>query len=159
MAGLWQQKELGSSSKPFILIIEDDENLLMTLKRYLELKGFAIDTACSGKEAAAKIATTDYDVAIIDVTLPDIKGTELLPKFRRTIPAVRKIVMTGYVTVDNAIEAVNNGASLFLAKPVKPDNLLAVIKRQLEERELEMQLFLRTVEKFISQRLETICPQ
>lgn len=62
----------------------------------------------------------------------------VLSKFRRTIPATRKIIMTGYATLENAVEAVNNGAGFFLMKPVKLDTLLGVVNKQLQERAMEI---------------------
>lgn len=126
--------------KPSILIVDDDKNLVLTFKKFFEMKKFSVDTACMGCDAALKIASKDFDVALIDLALPDMKGTELLLKFRKTIPGTRKIVLTGFANTENAIEAVNNGASFFLAKPVRLDRLLDVVNKQLEEREREYQL-------------------
>lgn len=126
--------------KPSIIIIDDDNNLLSTFQKFFEMKGFGVDTACRGCDAALKIAERDYDVALIDIALPDMKGTELLLKFRKTIPGTRKIILTGFANTENAIDAVNNGASFFMAKPVRLDRLLEIVKKQLEERERECQL-------------------
>jgi DNA-binding NtrC family response regulator len=126
--------------KPYILIVDDDKNLVVTFQKFFEMKKFSVDTACTGCEATLKIASRDYDVAIIDVSLPDMRGTQLLLKFRKTIPATRKIVLTGFANTESAIEAVNNGASFFLAKPVRLDRLLDVVYKQLEERVRECQL-------------------
>jgi DNA-binding NtrC family response regulator len=122
------------------LIVDDDKNLVETFQKFFEIKKFGVDTACTGCEAATKIASRDYDVALIDICLPDMKGTELLLKFRKTIPATRKIILTGFTNTENAVEAVNNGASFFLAKPIRLDKLLDVVKKQLEERARELQL-------------------
>jgi two-component system nitrogen regulation response regulator NtrX len=125
--------------KPSILIVDDDKSLLETFRKFFEIKKFDVDSACTGGEAASKIAHRDYDVALIDIFLPDMKGTELLLKFKKTIPGTRKIVVTGYSNVENTIEAVNNGASFFLTKPVRLDKLLEVVNQQLKERVLVLQ--------------------
>jgi two-component system nitrogen regulation response regulator NtrX len=127
-------------SKPSILIVDDDKSLLETYRRFFEIKKFDVDSACTGGEAATKIESRDYDVALIDIFLPDMKGTELLLKFKKTIPGTRKIMLTGYSDVECTIQAVNNGASFFLTKPVKLDKLLGVVSQQLEERARELQL-------------------
>jgi len=127
-------------NKPSILIVDDDKNLVESFRKFFEMKNFAVETACRGCDAALKVSNKEYDVALIDISLPDMKGTELLPKFRKTIPGTRKIVLTGFANTENAIEAVNNGASFFLAKPVRLDRLLEVVNKQLEERERECQL-------------------
>jgi len=126
--------------KPSILIVDDDKSLVSTFQKFFEMKEFSVDTACMGCDATLKIASRDYDLALIDVALPDMKGTELLLKFKKTIPGTRKIILTGFANAESAIEAVNNGASFFLAKPVRLDRLLEVVKKQLEERERECQL-------------------
>lgn len=126
-------------SKPSILIVDDDKSLLETFRKFFEIKKFNVDSACTGGEATSKIANRDYDVALIDVVLPDMKGTELLLKFKKTIPGTRKIVITGYSNAENTIEAVNNGASFFLTKPVRLDKLLEVVNQQLKERALVLQ--------------------
>jgi DNA-binding NtrC family response regulator len=143
-------------SKPSILIVEDDQELLESLKKFFEIKKFVVDCACTGCEAAEKIAAADYDVALIDIFLPDLNGMTLLPKFRRTIPATRKIIMTGYVTLENAIEAVNNGAAFFFAKPMKLNILLEVVNKQLQERAMELQLFQQKLEEFKAKHLEAL---
>lgn len=126
--------------RPSILIVDDDKSLVGSFQKFFEMKKFEVETACNGCDAALKIASRDFDVALIDIALPDMKGTELLLKFRKTIPATRKIILTGFANAENAIEAVNNGASFFLAKPVRLDRLLEVVHKQLEEREQECQL-------------------
>jgi DNA-binding NtrC family response regulator len=120
--------------------VDDDKSLLETYRRFFEIKKFDVDSACTGGEAATKIESRDYDVALIDIFLPDMKGTELLLKFKKTIPGTRKIMLTGYSDVECTIQAVNNGASFFLTKPVKLDKLLGVVSQQLEERARELQL-------------------
>jgi DNA-binding NtrC family response regulator len=126
--------------KPSILIVDDDKSMVSSFQKFFEIKKFDVDTACSGCDAALKIASRDFDVALIDIALPDMKGTELLLKFKKTIPGTRKIILTGFANTENAIEAVNNGASFFLAKPVRLDRLLEVVHKQLEERERDCQL-------------------
>lgn len=132
--------EKNEQQKPSILIVDDDKNLVGTFRKFFEIKKFTVDTACAGCEAVLKIEALDYDIAIIDVSLPDMKGTELLLRFRKTIPSTRKIILTGYASTEAAMDAVNNGASFFLSKPVRLDRLLDVVNNQLEERTREMEL-------------------
>ncbi len=124
--------------QPSILVVDDDEALVATFQKFFEIKKFSVDTACNGCDAAAKIATGSYDVALIDVALPDMKGTDLLPMFKRMIPGTRKIVLTGYANTENAMEAVNKGASFFMTKPIKLGVLFDVVSKQLEERAMEL---------------------
>ena len=99
-----------------------------------------VDTAESGREAIEKSKAVDYNLALIDIRLPNMEGTELLTAIRDTRPKVRKIIVTGYPSIQNAVAAVNKGADGYVVKPVEMNNLLRVIKAQLKkqvEEELE----------------------
>jgi DNA-binding NtrC family response regulator len=142
-------------TKPTILIVEDDKDLLESYKQFFEDNMFDVDCTCTGSEAAEKIATKDYDLALIDIVLPDMRGTILLPKFRRTIPTTRKIIITGYVTLENVVDAINNGAKFFLSKPVKLDDLLEAANKQLEIRARELELFQKKFTALKQEHLES----
>lgn len=114
-----------------ILIVEDDEKIGKVLKTILEEKGYIVDTAKSGKEAIERIEATSYNLALIDVRLPDMEGTKLLPVMRKNNPQMSKIMITGYPTMRSAIEALNKGADGYILKPIKIENLLSIIKEHL----------------------------
>ena len=122
-----------TESKPRILIVEDDENVRETLKNLLRQRGYEMDTAKTGKEAIQKSKAKYYNLALLDIKLPDMEGTKLLTTMHENTPKMMKIMVTGYPSQENAIEALNFGADAYILKPVSPEKLLALIEEKLEE--------------------------
>ncbi|MEM1536387.1 MAG: response regulator, partial [Candidatus Bathyarchaeia archaeon] len=89
-----------------ILIVDDDENIRKVLTMILEDEGYTVDQAETAKQAIEKTRRNFYNIALIDIRLPDMEGIELLTKMKDTVPRMRKIIITGYPTLQNAIEAV-----------------------------------------------------
>ena len=118
-----------------ILIVDDDENIRKVLSTALKTVGYLVDTAESGKEAIEKANTNFYNLALIDIRLPDIEGTELLTATGETTPRTIKIILTGYPSLQNAVEAVNRGADGYLIKPVQIEDLLKTIGEHLRKQE------------------------
>jgi len=124
--------------KANILIVDDNESILETLSAILEEKGYRTDTAKNGREAIEKSKTNFYNLALLDIRLPDIEGTKLLTKMKEARPKMVKIMITGYASLENAVEALNLGADAYVMKPVDPENLLKVINEKLKaQREAE----------------------
>ena len=122
-----------AESKTIILIVEDDENIRKTMENRLQQRGYETDTAKTGQEAEQKVKARFYNLALLDIKLPDIEGTQLLAKLSESAPKMLKIMVTGYPSLENAMEALNQGADAYVTKPVKPEKLLALIKEKLEE--------------------------
>ncbi len=122
-------------SVPTILIVDDDKSIQETLSTILRSQGYDTATAASAKEALEKTTTQFFDVVLLDIKLPDKEGTRLLSDLEKVTPRIIKIIITGYPTLKNATQALNDGANLYLTKPLDPDNLLSAIKTKLEERE------------------------
>jgi DNA-binding NtrC family response regulator len=139
-----------------ILVIDDDENIRTTLKPVLESEGYIVDVAKNGYEAIAMTEQALYNVALIDIRLPDMEGVELLTKMRDTVPKMRKIMLTGYPSVQNAIEAVNRKADAYLVKPVDIAKLLVTIKTHLELQKMEKKYSEEKVVEFIETRVKEI---
>ena len=116
-----------------ILVIDDDKTVRYTMAAILKAEGYSVDTAETGKEAIEKSNANDYNLAFIDIRLPDILGTELLSRLRQTDPPMIKIVLTGYPALQNAIEAVNRGANAYILKPADPKKLVATVKAWLQK--------------------------
>lgn len=112
------------SNNKRILIIDDDMSILRFFKLILERNGHTADTATTGSEALEKINSQFYDVALIDVVLPDMTGLDLL---NRLPSKTKKIVVTGAVSEENMKRAREDGAKEYLLKPVKPEILLQLI--------------------------------
>jgi len=119
-------------NKEKILIIDDDEGICKTLSLILENEGYSVETANTGKEALEKSKTKIYNVALLDIRLPDIEGTKLLKALREGTPRMIKIMVTGYPQLENAVEALNLGADAYLMKPVYPGDLIKTIEEKLE---------------------------
>jgi DNA-binding response OmpR family regulator len=101
----------------------------------LEQEGYLVDTAAEGKEAITKSNNNFYNLAIVDWRLPDIEGTKLLGKLRQTTPKMRKIMLTGFPSMENAIDSVNADADAFFQKPVNANVLLNKIEELLKQQE------------------------
>jgi CheY-like chemotaxis protein/predicted transcriptional regulator len=119
-------------TRPSVLLIDDDETIRKTLTRTLTKEGFNVDTAPDGKQALVKSQLRRYDLALVDIRLPDMEGTKLLKMLREKTPEIKEIIITGYPSIENAVQAVNDGADAYLIKPLKPADLLAKIREKLE---------------------------
>jgi len=139
-----------------ILIIEDDKVIRCSLAISLEDEGYIVDTAENGKEAIEKTNANYYHLAIVDWRLPDIEGTKLLPKLKATTPRMVKIMLTGYPSMINAIDAVNKRADAFLTKPIAIDELLAKMKELLKLQEEENHYSQSKVAEYIETRTKQV---
>jgi DNA-binding NtrC family response regulator len=113
--------------------VEDDANIRETLNSILQQKGYRTDTAKNGQEAIQKSKAKFFNMALLDIKLPDMEGTKLLTMIHGTLPKMVKIMITGYPALENAVEALNYGADAYIIKPVKPEKLLALIEEKLEK--------------------------
>jgi CheY-like chemotaxis protein/predicted transcriptional regulator len=118
--------------RPYVLIIDDDETIRKTLSSTLKHEGFNVDTAPDGKKALEKSQLTHYDLALVDIRLPDMEGTNLLKMLREKNPEIKEIIITGYPSIENAVQAIDDGAAAYLVKPLNPPALLAKIREKLK---------------------------
>jgi len=121
-----------AKNKPSVLVVEDDANIRVPLSTILQQRGYKTDTAKNGKEAIQKSKAKFYNLALLDIKLPDIEGTKLLTTMHENTPKMVKIMVTGYPSLENAVEALNHGADAYVIKPVKTEKLLALIEEKLE---------------------------
>jgi two-component system response regulator AtoC len=119
-------------NKRSILVIDDDKSILRTLARILQKAGYDIDTAETGKEAMEKFEKCKYDMALVDVRLPDMDGTDLLINNKDTLENTIKIMITGFPSLETGVKALDSGADAYLVKPVKPEELLTLIEEKLK---------------------------
>jgi len=117
------------------ILVVDDESIRKILKTILVEEGYVVDTAENGKEALEKSNVNFYNLALIDIRLPDMEGTELLSTMKETTPKMVKIIITGYPALQNAVEAVNKGADGYVLKPMNIDVLLATIEEHLKKQQ------------------------
>jgi DNA-binding NtrC family response regulator len=139
-----------------ILVVDDDENIRKVLKTILEDEGYTVDEAEDAKKAIEKSRRNVYNLALIDIRLPDMEGIELLTRMKDTVPKMRKIIITGYPTLQNAIEAVNRGADAYILKPFDMEKVLATIKEQLRKYEEEKRYSQEKVAEFIETRVKEL---
>jgi DNA-binding NtrC family response regulator len=139
-----------------ILIIDDDESIRKVLATILEDEGYIVETAETAKEGIEKSEKAFYNLALIDVRLPDMEGIELLSKLRNTKPKMRKIIVTGYPTLQNAVSAVNKGADAYVMKPFDVEKILQTIREQLKKQEEEKSYSEEKVVEFIETRIKAL---
>jgi DNA-binding NtrC family response regulator len=139
-----------------ILIIDDDENIRKVLQAILEDEGYIVETADTAKKGIKKSEKAFYNLALIDVRLPDMEGIELLSKLRNTKPKMRKIIVTGYPTLQNAIAAVNKGADAYVMKPFEVEKILQTIREQLKKQEEDKRYSEEKVVEFIETRIKAL---
>ena len=145
-----------TSNPAKILVVDDDENIRKTLTAILKNEGYIVDAAQNGNEAIKKTEASAYNVALIDIRLPDMEGIALLAKLKDAVPKTRKIIITGYPTLKNAIDAVNKKADAYLMKPVDIDKLLETIHEQLKLQEAEKTYSEQKVAEFIETRIKEL---
>ena len=139
-----------------ILIVDDDESIRKTIEAILKREKYIVETAANGREAIEKTQVNFYNLALIDIRLPDMEGTKLLAAMKDTTPKMVKIIVTGYPTLQNAIEAVNEGADGYILKPMKIDNLLKKIKEHLKKQEKNKEYSEQKVTEFIETRAKEL---
>lgn len=118
-----------------ILIVEDDLVFSTMMKTWLTKKGFEVDTASTNARARKLLAEHRYDLILSDLRLPDQDGIHLLAWLRNRSCHTPLIIMTSYAEIQSAVEAMKQGASDYIAKPVQPDELLKKIKEAVENAE------------------------
>jgi two-component system response regulator AtoC len=143
-------------SEARILIVDDDENIRKVLMAILEDKGYNMVAVGTAREAIKKTEKDCYNLALIDIRLPDMEGIDLLTKIRETTPRMRKIIITGYPTLQNAVDAVNRGADAYIMKPFDVERVLSTISEQLRKQEQEKEYSQDKVAEFIQTRVREL---
>lgn len=123
-----------ATHKKTILVVDDDKSILRTFTRILQKSGYDIDTAETGKEAMEKTENRHYDLALVDIRLPDMDGTDLLAKLKPQLQNT-VIMITGFPSLETGVKALDEGADAYLVKPVKPQELLVLLEEKLKNRE------------------------
>lgn len=135
--------------KARILIVDDDEDIRKTLRLILEGEGYDVDEAQSGREAIEKSKARVYDLALLDIVLPDMQGTQLLRELGKTTPKMVKIMVTGYPNLENAVDSLNYGADAYLIKPVNFEKLINVVEEKLAKQQSEEMLTIEKIAAFV----------
>ncbi len=122
-----------------ILIVDDDVEICETFRLIFIKEGYQIDIANNGKEALEKVKKQFYNLVILDIRLPGITGVDLLKPFKKLHPEMAIIMGTAFATLENAIQALNEGASYYITKPLKPNEVIAAVKAALEKQNLVLE--------------------
>ena len=122
-----------------VLVVDDEEELRKAIVEILTLDGFEVDQASSAEEAAEKLAQTAYDVLITDNNLPGKAGVELLEESLARYPEIIGVVITGYGTIETAVNAIKKGAYNYLTKPFRLVELPIMVRKGLKERHLRFE--------------------
>ena len=142
-----------------ILVVDDDISIRKTLEAILKGEGYYVDSAEYGQQAMEKTHSGHYNLALIDIRLPDMEGTELLTKMKDTTPKMRKIIITGYPSLQNTVEALNKGANAYIVKSFDVKEVLKTIREQLDKQEAEKKFSQDKVIEFIETRAKELEPQ
>jgi DNA-binding NtrC family response regulator len=142
--------------KVSVLIVDDDAAIRKTLSMILEKEGYLVETVANGKQGIEATKKRFFNVALIDVRLPDVDGTELLERLTETEPRMIKIIVTGYASLQNAVAAVNKGADGYVLKPFDADELLAMIEKHLKKQRESMEYGEKKVTEYIETRVKQI---
>src|SRR5689334_12558696 len=115
-----------------LLVIDDEPNILTSVRRAMEIEGFAVEVAGSGAAGMAKLAELDVDLVLLDVMMPGETSLDVLPKIRAGYPEVSVVMMSGNATIETAVQATKLGAHDFVEKPLSSDKLLLTVQNTLQ---------------------------
>ncbi len=133
-------KKLKLSRKPNLLVVDDEEIVRRNMTRILTNEGYSVQTALNGKQALEIIADVHFDVVLTDLKMDRIDGLEVLEKIKIHAPSTEVIIITGYSTVNTAVEAMKRGAFHYVAKPFEIDEVRRIVKQALNSRAVRMDM-------------------
>lgn len=122
-----------------ILVIDDEQSMRDSCQQTLSRGGNRVEVAEDGLSGLAMLERKSFDLVILDLKMPGLSGMEVLNRIKEHDPEALVIVITGYATVESAVEAMKSGAYDFIPKPFTPDSLRAIVKRALDKRELALE--------------------
>jgi two-component system response regulator HydG len=138
--------------KPLLMVVDDEQGILDVIGRFAQRAGYEVVTCASGREAIAQLPTLRADLVMVDLRMPEVGGLDVLRAIRDIDPRCQAVLMTGYASVETAVEAIKLGATDYLSKPLdftRLEQLLAGVRDDLERRRN-----LLTMEGDVARRLE-----
>ena len=127
---------IGAATKPSVLVVDDESGILDSLNILLRNEGFTPHLAHGGKAGLERIEQMSPDIVLTDIRMPNVTGVEILAAARQSDPDVPVILMTAQATLQSAMQAVNEGAFYYIQKPFRNDELVAILRRAAEHRNL-----------------------
>ena len=122
-----------------ILVVDDERGIREGCRRILSTEGYSVDAAENGKEGLERVRGKSYDLILVDLMMPVMGGLEMMDKVKEIDQEAILIVITGFATIETAVEAMKHGAYDYVPKPFTPDNLVTVVNRGVETRRLRRQ--------------------
>ncbi|MEW6729694.1 MAG: sigma-54 dependent transcriptional regulator [Acidobacteriota bacterium] len=122
--------------KPKVLVVDDDSTVTDGLKLILGDSGYIVRTAATGKEGLRLYEQDSYALVLVDLQLPDQEGLSVLRQIKQQSPTTEVIIITGYGSIDKAVEATKSGAFYFVEKPFEPEGLMVLVEKALERRRI-----------------------
>jgi len=138
--------------RPLLVVVDDEQGILDVVGRFARRAGYEVITCSGGREAIAQLRTNRADLVLVDLRMPDVGGLEVLRAIRETDPRCQAVLMTGYASVDTAVEAIKLGATDYLSKPLdfaRLEQLLTSVRDEIERRRHVLSL-----ESDVARRLE-----
>ncbi len=129
-------RKSGGASSARVLLVDDDRIILDSLAEFLRIEGYDVETATNVREAVERMSEQPFALLVTDVNMPEADGFELLSIVRDRFNSVVPIVITGYGTIESAVEAIKMGAYDYLTKPIQDDELRLVLQRALRQQSL-----------------------
>ncbi len=111
-----------------ILVIDDEPIVRISCERTLAPEGYNVTVAASGKEGLEMLEKETFGLVLLDLKMPDMDGIEVLDNIKKKWPDTKVVMVTGYSTVDTAVQALRFGAFNFIEKPFTPDTLIKAVK-------------------------------
>jgi len=144
----------------YILVVDDEGAIRYSISKTLQRVGYQVHTAASGEEALEMMQHQEYDVVLTDIRMPGLTGVELLSQIKQTAPDAVVILLTGYASLETAIESLRLGAHDYLVKPSSSQNIRQSVAegveraRNMKHRRLLLQAIRENVEELTGERLE-----
>ncbi|MBI2955868.1 MAG: sigma-54-dependent Fis family transcriptional regulator, partial [Acidobacteria bacterium] len=123
-----------------ILIVDDELVVRDSLEKWFSTEGYDVTAVAGGREALEALAQRDFDLALLDIKMPGMDGMELQARLREVRPELLVIIMTGYASVDTAVQALKRGAYDYITKPFDPDELAHLVGKALEHRQVKREV-------------------
>ncbi len=122
-----------------ILVVDDERGIREGCRRILISEGYTVDVAENGEEGLKLVKSRPFDLILVDLMMPVMGGLEMMEEVRKFDPEIIMIVITGFATIETAVDAMKHGAYDYMPKPFAPDQVIAVVNRGLEKRRLSLQ--------------------